>query len=114
MEHPRSTRMKLNHFTVLKDATSAAIYGASGANGVIIITTKRGTAGKTNVTFTARYGVSLIPKNVRPPEYRTVWEMLWLEAKDMGVAPSNILYGSGCNTVIPDYVVPAGAMTGIL
>jgi len=39
-------------------------------------------------------------------------KMLWLEAKDMGVAPSNILYGSGATPVIPDYVVPAGAMTG--
>ncbi len=30
----------------------------------------------------------------------------------MGVAPSNILYGSGASPVIPDYVVPAGAMNG--
>jgi TonB-linked SusC/RagA family outer membrane protein len=37
--------------SVLKDAASAAIYGSAGANGVILITTKRGTAGKTKIDF---------------------------------------------------------------
>ncbi len=36
---------------ILKDASATAIYGANGANGVIIITTKRGTAGKMNITY---------------------------------------------------------------
>lgn len=39
---------------VLKDASSTAIYGTKGANGVIIITTKRGKAGKTKVSFNAQ------------------------------------------------------------
>ncbi len=43
---------------VLKDASSTAIYGSAGANGVIIITTKRGKEGKVNVNFDAYYGVS--------------------------------------------------------
>ena len=38
---------------ILKDAASTAIYGTKGANGVIIITTKRGSAGKTRVNFSA-------------------------------------------------------------
>lgn len=42
---------------VLKDASSAAIYGASGGAGVIIITTKKGTSGKMKTTFNAYYGV---------------------------------------------------------
>lgn len=41
---------------VLKDASSTAIYGSRGANGVILITTKRGSAGKTNVSFNAYFG----------------------------------------------------------
>lgn len=41
---------------VLKDASSTAIYGSAGANGVIIITTKRGAEGKPRVTFDAYYG----------------------------------------------------------
>ncbi|MCI1785644.1 MAG: SusC/RagA family TonB-linked outer membrane protein [Bacteroidales bacterium] len=42
--------------TVLKDAASTAIYGSRGANGVIIITTKSGTSGRTKITFQARTG----------------------------------------------------------
>ena len=38
---------------ILKDASSTAIYGTKGANGVIIITTKRGQAGKTRINFSA-------------------------------------------------------------
>jgi len=41
---------------VLKDASSTAIYGARGANGVIIITTKRGVAGEVKVNYNAYYG----------------------------------------------------------
>lgn len=43
---------------ILKDASAAAIYGARGANGVILITTKRGKSGKTTVSFGAQYGNS--------------------------------------------------------
>ncbi|WP_188558407.1 SusC/RagA family TonB-linked outer membrane protein [Hymenobacter glacieicola] len=42
---------------VLKDASSTAIYGARGANGVILITTKRGKAGAPRATYSAYYGV---------------------------------------------------------
>lgn len=43
---------------VMKDASSAAIYGSQGANGVIIITTKRGKSGKTRVSYTGYYGIN--------------------------------------------------------
>lgn len=43
---------------VLKDASSTAIYGSRGANGVVIVTTKRGTAGETRVSYNAYAGVS--------------------------------------------------------
>lgn len=43
---------------VLKDAASAAIYGAEGANGVVLVTTKTGSrSGKTNITYSGQYGV---------------------------------------------------------
>ncbi len=42
--------------TVLKDAASTALYGARGANGVVLITTKRGSAGNARVSFDARWG----------------------------------------------------------
>lgn len=43
---------------VLKDAASAAIYGTRAATGVIMITTKKGTAGKLNVSYNGFYGIS--------------------------------------------------------
>ncbi len=45
---------------VLKDASATAIYGAAGANGVIMITTKHGKVGTTHVTFSADYGVQTL------------------------------------------------------
>ncbi len=42
---------------ILKDASTAAIYGAQGANGVILVTTKRGKPGVTEVSFNASFGV---------------------------------------------------------
>ncbi|GAA4848821.1 TonB-dependent receptor [Algivirga pacifica] len=46
---------------VLKDASSAAIYGSRGGNGVIMITTKSGQAGKTKFSFNSYYGQKYIP-----------------------------------------------------
>ena len=45
---------------VLKDASATAIYGAAGANGVIMITTKHGSVGSTHVTFSADYGIQTL------------------------------------------------------
>jgi len=45
---------------ILKDASATAIYGSAGANGVIMITTKRGKAGITQLTFTADYGIQTL------------------------------------------------------
>uniref|UniRef100_F4CB91 TonB-dependent receptor plug n=1 Tax=Sphingobacterium sp. (strain 21) TaxID=743722 RepID=F4CB91_SPHS2 len=54
--------------SVLKDAASAAIYGSLGSNGVILITTKKGTKGKTSVSYTGMTSL-LRPNNV--PEFVT-------------------------------------------
>lgn len=49
---------------VLKDAASAAIYGAAAANGVVIITTKTGTAGESTISYSGQYGVQSIGNNL--------------------------------------------------
>ncbi len=49
---------------VLKDAASAAIYGSRAANGVVLITTKQGDVGKTEVTFDAYYGLQNLAKRI--------------------------------------------------
>lgn len=46
---------------ILKDASATAIYGSAGANGVVMITTKHGSKGKTNVTLTADFGLQTLP-----------------------------------------------------
>ncbi|WP_461532462.1 TonB-dependent receptor [Sinomicrobium sp.] len=46
---------------VLKDASATAIYGADGANGVVLITTKRGREGKTRFKFSSQFGISKSP-----------------------------------------------------
>src|SRR5205814_8365088 len=53
----------IESFTVLKDASSTAIYGSRGANGVIVITTKRGISGKTRIDYDFQYGYSELPTN---------------------------------------------------
>ncbi|HRF68044.1 MAG TPA: TonB-dependent receptor [Muribaculum sp.] len=46
----------IDNVTILKDAAATALYGMRGANGVILVTTKRGEAGKTNIEFTQEIG----------------------------------------------------------
>lgn len=50
--------LDIQSIDILKDASAASIYGSRAANGVIIVTTKKGTPGKARVTFDAYYGVS--------------------------------------------------------
>src|SRR5690606_4482615 len=58
---------------VLKDASATAIYGSRGANGVVIITTKRGASGAPSISFNASAGFSNIlkkPRVLTPAEFR--------------------------------------------
>lgn len=54
----------IENLSVLKDASSAAIYGSRGANGVILIQTKRGKAGKPMVTYKGQVGVQQVQKRL--------------------------------------------------
>ena len=49
---------------ILKDASATAIYGSRGSNGVVIITTKRGSSGAPKVTFNSYYGVQQVRKRI--------------------------------------------------
>ena len=60
----------IESITVLKDATATSIYGARAANGVIVITTKRGQAGKPQVNLTAKVGFETMPSY--PGNYKLV------------------------------------------
>ncbi len=57
---PNIPSEEIESLDVLKDGASAAIYGTRASNGVIIITTKRGKAGKVNIDFSGYYGIQNI------------------------------------------------------
>ncbi len=61
---------------VLKDASTSAIYGARAANGVVIITTKAGRAGKTQVSYNGSFGTRQLPKtqDVLSPYDFVLWQ----------------------------------------
>ena len=74
---------------VLKDAASAAIYGAQAANGVILVTTKQGSKGKGVVSFDAYYGVQNVTRTtsmLNATEYMTIMDE---QALNSGGAPYN-------------------------
>ena len=54
----------IESISVLKDASSTAIYGSRGSNGVVLVTTKGGFTSKPNITFKAQFGVSQIARTL--------------------------------------------------
>ena len=70
------TSSDIETLTVLKDASSTAIYGSRGANGVVIVTTKSGKEGKISANFNIFYGVKKIANtiDVQSPEDFVKWQ----------------------------------------
>lgn len=72
---------------VLKDAAATAIYGSRGANGVIMITTRRAKKGKFNVTYNGQIGFSTPtakPKTVSRDEFLQLYEEAWINDGRVG------------------------------
>lgn len=105
----------IDQMQVLKDAGSASIYGARAANGVIIITTKKGKQdGEVRVNYDMFYGS-------QRPIRGNIWDIaspldnarLTFQAqRNSGVPVGNDLYGTGSEPRLPDYIAPQGAMEG--
>lgn len=66
----------IESITVIKDAAAASLYGSRAANGVIVITTKSGSRGKTHVDFRSDWGFSKSAVNVRPTLNGDDWQAL--------------------------------------
>ncbi len=100
----------IESISVLKDAGAAAIYGVSGGNGVIVVTTKKGKAGRTILSYDAYYGDQVPPGGnvwhlMTPSQQST----LAFQAQDAG---EEVLYPGGAGT-LPVYgyhgaAAPAG------
>jgi TonB-linked SusC/RagA family outer membrane protein len=94
---------------VLKDASAAAIYGSRGSNGVILITTKQGSAGRTSVNFSSYVGVS---SAFNTPEMMNAEELIaytkdarnnnYLQEIEVGKRPANPDYNPDTNAGRPN------------
>lgn len=72
---------------VLKDAASAAIYGARAANGVILVTTKQGKAGKATIEYEGYVGFQNLVQNVKPLNAQEYAMIMSEAAKNAGMNP---------------------------
>ena len=98
---------------VLKDAAATAIYGSRSANGVIIVTTKKGREGISSFSLDSYVGVQSatnLPDLLSAQEYG---ELLWEAQQNAGLIPTNLVYGNGSTPVIPAFIdeaqtIPAG------
>ena len=99
--------------TILKDAAAQSIYGARAANGVVLITTKTGKKNqKVSMNVNVRQGISRFTNFYDLLNTQEWGEMIWLEAKNFGIAPTHAQYGSGATPVIPDYIFPTAKAEG--
>lgn len=94
----------IENMQVLKDASSASIYGARAANGVVIISTKRGRQGRFNVNFDSYVGLQTISKSMKMMNAQEFGDMLWAAQKNDGRTPSSDVYGKGAKPVIPKFL----------
>ena len=83
---------EIEDITVLKDASATAVFGVRGANGVILVTTKRGQEGKAKVTFSTSMSVQMptkIPEFANSYEYATTYNQAQLRD---GVSEDNLMF----------------------
>lgn len=100
----------IESMTVLKDASAAAIYGVRAANGVILITTKRGKAGKPRVEFNMNYGIQNIPKIIdvlNTQQYVSLYEEAYANNPNFNagqVVPFEDVFGPTFNKNSSEYL----------
>lgn len=93
----------IKSIAVLKDASASAIYGANAANGVIIITTKSGTAGKTRLNLNYQSGFSRFinqMKYLNGPQYYEVLRETYI---NNGMSPATATSLAGSSTINTDW-----------
>jgi TonB-linked SusC/RagA family outer membrane protein len=79
----------IEDITILKDAGSTAIYGSNGANGVVIITTKKGKAGRPHIAVNAQYGIADAWRTMDMMNASQYFDLLtdWSAVQKAGVLP---------------------------
>ncbi len=98
---------------VLKDAGAYSIYGVRGANGVIVVTTKKGKGSKPKLSYDFYVGTTRpLSKGLDLLAPQEQADLEWLALKNSGQTPSDPLYGNGPKPVLPDYLY-AGSYIGL-
>ena len=94
---------------ILKDGTASAIYGTRAANGVVIITTKQGRSGRTEVSYDNYIGVQSVTDDMTP-------EMLdnqeYIEYLNRSGSVSHPVFGAPGSFSVPDFIVVSSAFKG--
>ena len=90
---------EIEDITVLKDASSTAIYGSRGANGVILVTTKSGKEGKVNVSYNAYYSWKKVAKTLDVLSARDYAEWQYELANILGDVESYEEHFGGYNDI---------------
>jgi TonB-linked SusC/RagA family outer membrane protein len=106
--------MDIESIQILKDASSASIYGSRAANGVVIITTKKGKPGEIKVSFSTYQGSQTTAENVQALNAKELGSYLYLADKYAGKTPSHGQYTFGSNGEVglPNYVFPSNGKEG--
>ena len=110
----------IENIQVLKDAGAYSIYGVRGANGVIVLTTRKGKNGGTSLNYDFYIGTTRPLKrgfDILSPQENA--DILWIALKRSGFVdslgnPSHPLYGNGPTPILPDYFFagPVGVFDG--
>ncbi|MBW8325273.1 MAG: TonB-dependent receptor [Prolixibacteraceae bacterium] len=115
-DNPLSTinSKDIESVTILKDAASTALYGSRGANGVVLVTTKKGAKGETKVSFEGRWGINQVgpyqfdkisdPKDV----YEYAWQAIYNSVR-YGVNGSGMAKNYTTNVQNPNMTNEAAA-----
>jgi TonB-dependent starch-binding outer membrane protein SusC len=95
----------IESISVLKDASAAAVYGVQAANGVVLITTRRGRIGKPTIQYDGYSGIQRMPR-FYDLNNATEWHALWSEALDAGNRYFNRQPGTTDFALLPHRIRP--------
>jgi len=94
---------------ILKDGTATAVYGTRAANGVVIVTTKQGKVGRTEVSYDGYIGLQSITENMTP---KLLDNQEYIEYLNRSGATSHPVFGAPGSFSVPDYILVSSAFKG--
>ena len=107
----------IENISVMKDAVAASLYGSRAANGVVMITTKKGTEGRPKVNFRSTWGSNDIatkyPTKATPQEHLEIWwEALYNDQFYTLGQPDALARQTATNTLLNEYIRPLTGSSG--